>query len=54
MIRLTAHSSTRELTLLMLLLLPFFQINGCDRMICEMSDKLRANLREVYKISYRW
>ena len=23
-------------------------------MICEMSDKLRANLREVYKISYPW
>ena len=25
----------------------FFKINKCDKMICEMSDKLRASLKEV-------
>ena len=53
MIRLTSQPSTKELLLLILLLLPF-QINRCDKMICEMSDKLRASLKEVYKISDPW
>ncbi|CAH3133679.1 unnamed protein product [Porites lobata] len=27
-----------------------YQINRCDRMICELSDKLRASLKEVSKV----
>ncbi|CAH3133676.1 unnamed protein product [Porites lobata] len=31
-----------------------YQVSLCDKMICEMSDKLRASLKEVYKISDPW
>ena len=28
----------------------FFQMKRCERMICAMSGKLRADLKEVYRV----